>query len=87
MEIIIHKNEENVLTTTSRLDTNFTMMEIGYLAVPHTFKFKIIDSAYYESEVDDAFLEAFDYDFENNYDGVGMSDEEWRLYNIEKNKK
>lgn len=87
MEIIIHKNEQNALSTTHRVDTNFTMMEIGYLVVPQGIKFKIIDSDYYDLHVDDTFLEAFDYDFENNYDGVGMSNEEWNLYNIEKNKK
>jgi hypothetical protein len=87
MEIIIHKNEQNILSTTHRVDTNFSMIEIGYLIVPQGIKFKIIDSDYFESIVDDTFLEAFDYDFENNYDGVGMSDDEWKSYNIEKNKK
>jgi hypothetical protein len=84
MEIIIHKNEQNTLSTTTRADINFTMLEIGYLVVPQGIKFKIIDSDYFESKIDNDFLEAFDYDFENNYDGVGMSDNEWKSYNIEK---
>ena len=86
MEIIIHKNEQNVLSTTYRFDTAFSMMELGYLVVPQGIKFKIIDSDYYQSQVDDDFLEAFDYDFENNYDGVGMSEAEWEAYKIQKNK-
>jgi hypothetical protein len=86
MEIIIHKNEQNVITSTHRIDNNFTMLEIGYLVVPNGIKFKIVDLDYYESQIDDSFLEAFDYDFENDYDGIGMSDVEWKNYNIEKNK-
>lgn len=83
MQIIIYKNELDVITTLHRLDDSFTIMEIGYISVPHNVKFKILESDEYYSVVDDDFLEAFNYDFENNYDGVGMSEEEWESYKIE----
>ena len=83
MEIIIHKDETNIITTTHRLDNNFTMLELGYYVVPQGIKFKIIDADEYHSVIDNDFYEAFDYDFENDYDGIGMSDEEWEAYKIE----
>jgi hypothetical protein len=78
--IIIHRTETNGLAVTYKLDENLSMLEAAYRCVPAGVRFKILDADLFEANVDYDFLEAFDYDFENDYDGIGMTDSEWEDY-------
>lgn len=80
MEVIIHKNEENRISVTYRGNPNLSMIELGYCVVPEGIKFKIINFSELEPYINSDFFEAMEYDFDSNYDAVGMSSDEWKTY-------
>jgi hypothetical protein len=80
MEVIIHKNEENRISVTYRANPSMSMIELGYYVVPYGVKFKILDFSLIEPYINSDFFEAMEYDFDNDFDGVGMSDSEWNEY-------
>ena len=79
-EVIIHKNERNTLSVTYKIDENLSIIEAAYRCVPEGIKFKIINSAEIQEYVNSDFFEAMEYNIELDYDGVGMSEEEWIVY-------
>ena len=87
MKIIIYDNGDNTISISfSNYKSQYELYEIALCTVPSGIKFKIID---YDDLPKDAlgdFTDSINWDFEADNDGVGMTDEEYKQYQENKNK-
>ena len=75
-DVIIFKDPNtNVISVFWRADDRFTFDEVAKRVTPEGVKYKILKEL--DLPTTDMFQETWEYDFENSYDGVGVSEEEW----------
>ena len=87
MKIIIHDNGNNTISITfTNYENEFELYETALLAVPARTKFKIVNYEDLPTEALGDFTDSINWDFEVDSDGVGMTDEEYKQYQINKNK-
>jgi hypothetical protein len=87
MKIIIYDNGDNTISIVFSNYKDFVQLYTTALsATPPGVKFKIVD---YDDLPKDAlgdFTDSINWDFEADNDGVGMTDEEYKQYQENKNK-
>ncbi len=87
MKIIIHDNEDNTISITfTNYENELQLYETALLAVPAGIKFKIVNYEDLPTEALGYFTDSINWDFESDNDGVGMTDDEYTEYQINKNK-
>jgi hypothetical protein len=75
-DVIIFKDPvTNIIAVFWGADDRFTMDEIAKRVTPEGVKYKLLKEL--DLPTTDMFQETWDYDFENSFDGVGVSEEEW----------
>lgn len=76
-DVIIFKDPSNdVISVFWRADDRFTLDEVAKRVTPEGVKYKLLKEL--DLPTTDMFQETWEYDFENSYDGVGVSEEEWQ---------
>lgn len=76
-DVIIFKDPNtNVISVFWRADDRFTLDEVAKRVTPEGVKYKLLKEL--DLPTTDMFQETWEYDFENSYDGVGVSEEEWQ---------
>lgn len=76
-DVIIFKDPTNdIISVFWRADDRFTLDEVAKRVTPEGVKYKILKEL--DLPTTDMFQETWEYDFENSYDGVGVSEEEWQ---------
>ena len=85
MKIIIYDNGNNTISISfSNYKYEYELYERALFTVPPGIKFKIIDFEDLPKEALGDFTDSINWDFELDYDGVGMTIEEYIEY--QKNK-
>ncbi len=75
-DVIIFKDPNtDIISVFWRADDRFTLDEVAKRVTPEGVKYKILKEL--DLPTTDMFQETWNYDFENSYDGVGISEEEW----------
>jgi hypothetical protein len=75
-DVIIFKDPNtDIISVFWRADDRFTLDEVAKRVTPEGVKYKILKEL--DLPTTDMFQETWEYDFENSYDGVGVSEEEW----------
>ena len=75
-DVIIFKDPNtDIISVFWRADDRFTLDEVAKRVTPEGVKYKILKEL--DLPTTDMFQETWNYDFENSYDGVGVSEEEW----------
>jgi hypothetical protein len=75
-DVVIFKDPNtNIIAVFWRADDRFTMDEIAKRVTPEGVKYKIVKES--DLPTSDIFQETWEYDFENSYDGIGVTEEEW----------
>jgi hypothetical protein len=76
-DVIIFKDPNtDVICVFWRADERFTIDEVAKRVTPEGVKYKIVKES--DLPTSDIFQETWEYDFENSYDGVGVSEEDWQ---------
>jgi hypothetical protein len=76
-DVIIFKDPNtNVISVFWRADDRFTLDEVAKRVTPEGVKYKLLKEL--DLPTTDIFQETWEYDFENSYDGVGISEEDWQ---------
>lgn len=76
-DVIIFKDPNtNVISVFWRADDRFTLDEVAKRVTPEGVKYKLLKEL--DLPTTDMFQETWEYDFENSYDGVGVSEEQWQ---------
>jgi len=87
MKIIIHDNGDNTISITfTNYENELQLYESAFLAVPSGTKFKIVNYEDLPAEALGDFTDSINWDFELDSDGIGMTDDEYTEYQINKNK-
>jgi hypothetical protein len=75
-DVIIFKDPNtDIISVFWRADDRFTLDEVAKRVTPEGVKYKILKEL--DLPTTDMFQETWEYDFENSYDGIGVSEEEW----------
>jgi hypothetical protein len=75
-DVIIFKDPNtDIISVFWRADDRFTLDEVAKRVTPEGVKYKILKEL--DLPTTDMFQETWEYNFENSYDGIGVSEEEW----------
>ncbi len=76
-DVIIYKDPiTNIIAVYWGADDRFTIDEIAKRVTPEGTKYKLLKEL--DLPTTDMFQETWEYDFENSFDGIGISEEEWK---------
>jgi hypothetical protein len=76
-DVVIYKDPDtDIISVFWRADERFTIDEVAKRVTPEGVKYKIVKES--DLPTTDIFQETWEYDFENSYDGVGVSEEDWQ---------
>jgi hypothetical protein len=76
-DVVIYKDPDtDIIAIFWRADERFTIDEVAKRVTPEGVKYKIVKES--DLPTTDIFQETWEYDFENSYDGVGVSEEDWQ---------
>lgn len=87
MKIIIYDNIDNTISISfSNAKSEYELYEIALYTVPPNVKFKIINYEDLPTQALGDFTDTINWDFELDNDGIGLTDDEYKEYQKNKNK-